>query len=82
MCRLCPKMNCLGTGRNIGRDILGMASLSTQTILFLLSLQFVLIVSEDNGQREFDYFALALQWPGTVCQRTRHCCSSNACCRR
>ncbi|GMY33704.1 ribonuclease 2 [Fagus crenata] len=59
-----------------------MASLSTQTILFLLSLQFVLIVSEDNGQREFDYFALALQWPGTVCQRTRHCCSSNACCRR
>ncbi|XP_042965242.1 ribonuclease 2 [Carya illinoinensis] len=35
-----------------------------------------------NEQREFDYFALALQWPGTVCRRTRHCCSSNACCRR
>nr|AFK35006.1 unknown [Lotus japonicus] len=32
-------------------------------------------------QREFDYFALALQWPGTYCQRTRHCCSNNACCR-
>ncbi|KAK9903635.1 hypothetical protein M0R45_001114 [Rubus argutus] len=32
-------------------------------------------------QREFDYFNLALQWPGTYCQRTRHCCSSNACCR-
>ncbi|WJX86860.1 Ribonuclease 2 [Trifolium repens] len=32
-------------------------------------------------QREFDYFALALQWPGTYCQRSRKCCSSNACCR-
>lgn len=32
-------------------------------------------------QREFDYFNLALQWPGTVCRRTRRCCSSNACCR-
>ncbi|KAI5315315.1 hypothetical protein L3X38_044491 [Prunus dulcis] len=32
-------------------------------------------------QREFDYFNLALQWPGTFCQHTRHCCSSNACCR-
>ncbi|KAF3434935.1 hypothetical protein FNV43_RR22022 [Rhamnella rubrinervis] len=31
--------------------------------------------------REFDYFALALQWPGTFCRQTRHCCSSNACCR-
>ncbi|KAB2602495.1 ribonuclease 2-like [Pyrus ussuriensis x Pyrus communis] len=34
-----------------------------------------------GGQREFDYFNLALQWPGTFCQRTRYCCSSNACCR-
>lgn len=34
-----------------------------------------------RGQREFDYFNLALQWPGTFCQHTRHCCSSNACCR-
>ncbi|KAL5062378.1 hypothetical protein RYX36_024115 [Vicia faba] len=34
-----------------------------------------------HRQREFDYFALALQWPGTYCQRTRYCCSSNACCR-
>lgn len=34
-----------------------------------------------NEQREFDYFALALQWPGTICHHTRHCCSSNACCR-
>ncbi|XP_045790469.1 ribonuclease 2 [Trifolium pratense] len=34
-----------------------------------------------ENQREFDYFALALQWPGTYCQRTRKCCSSNGCCR-
>lgn len=34
-----------------------------------------------GNQREFDYFALALQWPGTFCQRTRHCCASNGCCR-
>ncbi|KAK4408737.1 Ribonuclease 2 [Sesamum angolense] len=34
-----------------------------------------------HTQREFDYFKLALQWPGTVCHRTRHCCSSNGCCR-
>ncbi|KAI4356245.1 hypothetical protein L6164_000279 [Bauhinia variegata] len=31
--------------------------------------------------REFDYFKLALQWPGTFCKSTRHCCSKNACCR-
>ncbi|KAJ8460904.1 hypothetical protein OPV22_033830 [Ensete ventricosum] len=34
-----------------------------------------------TGQREFDYFVLALLWPGTICQATHHCCSSNACCR-
>ncbi|PKI55281.1 hypothetical protein CRG98_024297 [Punica granatum] len=33
-----------------------------------------------SNQREFDYFKLTLQWPGTLCRRTRHCCSSNACC--
>ncbi|XP_003564836.1 ribonuclease 2 [Brachypodium distachyon] len=32
-------------------------------------------------QREFDYFALALQWPGTICSSTRHCCAANGCCR-
>ncbi|KAF7039030.1 hypothetical protein CFC21_049103 [Triticum aestivum] len=32
-------------------------------------------------QREFDYFALALQWPGTICSSTRHCCAVNGCCR-
>ncbi|KAK4375024.1 hypothetical protein RND71_005701 [Anisodus tanguticus] len=33
-------------------------------------------------QREFDYFKLCVQWPGTYCRRTRHCCSNNACCSR
>lgn len=32
-------------------------------------------------QREFDYFLLSLQWKGSICQRTRYCCSSNGCCR-
>ncbi|CAO1944065.1 unnamed protein product [Urochloa humidicola] len=32
-------------------------------------------------QREFDYFALSLQWPGTICGSTRYCCSRNGCCR-
>ncbi|CAA0806013.1 Ribonuclease 2 [Striga hermonthica] len=34
-----------------------------------------------DKQREFDYFMLSLQWPGTACRATRRCCSSNACCR-
>ncbi|KAI3950260.1 hypothetical protein MKW92_038528 [Papaver armeniacum] len=34
-----------------------------------------------SEQREFDYFALSLQWPGTICQHTRHCCAGNGCCR-
>ncbi|GMN50164.1 hypothetical protein TIFTF001_019322 [Ficus carica] len=38
-------------------------------------------IMEAKSQREFDYFALALQWPPTYCRRTRQCCSSNACCR-
>ncbi|KAL5228923.1 hypothetical protein ABZP36_017188 [Zizania latifolia] len=29
----------------------------------------------------FDYYVLALQWPGTVCRQTSKCCSSNGCCR-
>ncbi|KAF5954510.1 hypothetical protein HYC85_007366 [Camellia sinensis] len=64
-----------------------MASLPTQTILSLQILVLLIAyisggVVEAKKQREFDYFALALQWPGTVCQRyTSPCCSSNACCR-
>ncbi|KAL5721872.1 ribonuclease T2 [Ranunculus cassubicifolius] len=33
------------------------------------------------GQREFDYFLLSHFWPGTICQDSKHCCPSNACCR-
>ncbi|GAV68395.1 Ribonuclease_T2 domain-containing protein, partial [Cephalotus follicularis] len=64
-----------------------MASLSAQTLLCLqlaitvIWLLKVTVEVNGRGQKEFDYFALALQWPGTFCQRTRHCCSSNACCR-
>ncbi|XP_044977923.1 ribonuclease 2-like [Hordeum vulgare subsp. vulgare] len=32
-------------------------------------------------QAGFDYYVLALQWPGSVCRQTNHCCSSNGCCR-
>ncbi|XP_043707039.1 ribonuclease 2 isoform X4 [Telopea speciosissima] len=55
-------------------------SLSALLILLVFSLSF-LVQIQGSQQREFDYFALALQWPGTFCQRTRHCCSSNGCCR-
>ncbi|XP_038714283.1 ribonuclease 2-like [Tripterygium wilfordii] len=68
-----------------------MASLPAQSLLFIkLAIAFFLTSSyqtvevngrESGAQREFDYFNLALQWPGTYCQRTRHCCSQNACCR-
>ncbi|KAF9669692.1 hypothetical protein SADUNF_Sadunf14G0133700 [Salix dunnii] len=66
---------------------LSMASLSVQTLLVLLvfvTASYCMIeeASAIEGQREFDYFALSLQWPGTYCRRTRHCCSKNACCRR
>ncbi|KAL1217798.1 Ribonuclease 2 [Cardamine amara subsp. amara] len=39
------------------------------------------VIEVNRQQREFDYFALSLQWPGTYCRGTRHCCSKNACCR-
>lgn len=41
-----------------------------------------IILQKKGGgeQREFDYFKLALQWPGTMCRGIRHCCSSNGCC--
>lgn len=34
-----------------------------------------------SKQREFDYFVLSLQWPGTYCRGTKRCCSKNGCCR-
>ncbi|KAJ6880654.1 hypothetical protein NC652_033861 [Populus alba x Populus x berolinensis] len=63
-----------------------MASLSVQTLFVLLvfvTASYCMIeeASAVEGQREFDYFALSLQWPGTYCRHTRHCCSKNACCR-
>ncbi|TYI74771.1 hypothetical protein E1A91_D07G227300v1 [Gossypium mustelinum] len=63
-----------------------MASLSAQIPLCLALMMAACLMigingSIDGAQREFDYFALSLQWPGTICHKTRHCCSSNACCR-
>uniref|UniRef100_A0A5B6YYJ4 Uncharacterized protein n=1 Tax=Davidia involucrata TaxID=16924 RepID=A0A5B6YYJ4_DAVIN len=68
-----------------------MASLPTQTslcleiLILLISLCCVPVINGGvvggGKQREFDYFALALQWPATFCRKTRYCCSSNACCR-
>lgn len=29
----------------------------------------------------FDYYVLALQWPGTICRHTSNCCATNGCCR-
>ncbi|KAJ4955404.1 hypothetical protein NE237_012187 [Protea cynaroides] len=49
--------------------------------ILLVFSSFCLFEIEGIAQREFDYFALALQWPGTYCQRTHHCCSSNGCCK-
>ncbi|XP_022985160.1 ribonuclease 2-like [Cucurbita maxima] len=33
-------------------------------------------------QREFDYFVLALQWPGSSCRNVSMCCPTNGCCHR
>ncbi|KAJ3708216.1 hypothetical protein LUZ61_011921 [Rhynchospora tenuis] len=51
---------------------------------FVLSLILSISFSSSSvwaSQREFDYFLLALQWPGTICAKTKHCCSNNGCCR-
>ncbi|GAB2298180.1 Ribonuclease 2 [Dionaea muscipula] len=59
---------------------------NSTALLYLPIITLLCVFAGINGesttaQREFDYFVLALQWPGTVCRGTRHCCSSNACCR-
>ncbi|GMH27963.1 hypothetical protein Nepgr_029806 [Nepenthes gracilis] len=59
-------------------SVLVMAFLS---LLIIALLSFAGTNGEVSKWREFDYFALALQWPGTVCRGTRQCCSYNACCR-
>ncbi|KAI3418254.1 Ribonuclease T(2) [Psidium guajava] len=58
-------------------------SLLRRTVLVAAIVAMMTTGDADDGanQREFDYFKLAMQWPGTYCRRTRHCCSSNACCR-
>ncbi|XP_068646842.1 ribonuclease 2-like [Aristolochia californica] len=65
-----------------------MASLAVAGGAISTSISFVLLLMLSlcphtfcEEQREFDYFLLALQWPGTLCQRTRHCCPSNGCCK-
>ncbi|RLM84946.1 hypothetical protein C2845_PM04G21960 [Panicum miliaceum] len=52
-------------------------------VLLLLWLA-ALLASSSASAPGFDYFVLALQWPGTVCRSSAAggpCCSSNACCR-
>ncbi|KAI3760312.1 hypothetical protein L1987_50706 [Smallanthus sonchifolius] len=39
------------------------------------------LVSTVAEQREFDYFALAVQWPATYCSKSTKCCTQNGCCR-
>uniref|UniRef100_A0A803MFN6 Uncharacterized protein n=1 Tax=Chenopodium quinoa TaxID=63459 RepID=A0A803MFN6_CHEQI len=39
------------------------------------------LLGSSSNQREFDYFKLALQWPGTYCRNTHKCCRKNGCCR-
>lgn len=75
----------------LASSLLAMASLSVKSTLVHLQLPLLIFLTASfcmveevratQGQREFDYFKLALQWPGTYCQSTRQCCSSNACCR-
>ncbi|KAJ8748193.1 hypothetical protein K2173_000601 [Erythroxylum novogranatense] len=52
-------------------------------LVFLATTSFFFIEKVDGreGLREFDYFKLALEWPGSYCHRTHHCCRQNACCR-
>ncbi|KMZ60433.1 ribonuclease 2 [Zostera marina] len=33
-----------------------------------------------SSQREFDYYLLALEWPGTMCKSVSKCCNTNGCC--
>ncbi|KAH9745618.1 Ribonuclease 2 [Citrus sinensis] len=58
------------------------AALLTASFCQLKAIGIREVVDDAVGeQREFDYFNFALQWPGTQCQHTRHCCPSNGCCR-
>jgi len=52
-------------------------------MILLLLLASLLASPSASTRPGFDYFVLALQWPGTVCRSSAAgpCCSSNACCR-
>ncbi|KAJ0539509.1 putative ribonuclease T(2) [Helianthus annuus] len=39
------------------------------------------LVATVSEQREFDYFALAVQWPPTYCTKSTKCCDQSGCCR-
>nr|XP_043636074.1 ribonuclease 2-like [Erigeron canadensis] len=39
------------------------------------------VVSTVAEQREFDYFALAVQWGPTYCSQSTKCCAQSGCCR-
>ncbi|KAL5721869.1 ribonuclease T2 [Ranunculus cassubicifolius] len=54
---------------------------SSSSSLFSVSQGYTKSIGVVTEQREFDYFLLALQWPGTFCQKTKHCCAANGCCR-
>ncbi|KAL6209069.1 hypothetical protein ACLB2K_020012 [Fragaria x ananassa] len=65
-----------------------LASSSSVLALILVAASLYVIEAKQFGigigrpkQREFDYYNLALQWPGTYCKRTQYCCPNNACCR-
>ncbi|KAK7292769.1 hypothetical protein RJT34_15622 [Clitoria ternatea] len=56
--------------------------LSSVLVLLLVAVTtHATLLEGERNQRDFDYFALALQWPPTYCRRATRCCSSNACCR-
>ncbi|KAI3802989.1 hypothetical protein L1987_31136 [Smallanthus sonchifolius] len=52
---------------------------SLPTAVLLLSLVFGGSFGEE--QKEFDYFALAVQWPPTYCSKSTTCCTQSGCCR-
>ncbi|KAL2935869.1 Ribonuclease 2 [Bienertia sinuspersici] len=65
-----------------------MASISAISVLSLITIAFLVASTAsfngvngnfltETNQREFDYFVLALQWPGTYCRRTHKCCHKN-----
>lgn len=49
-------------------------------MLFVIFSSSTLAIS--SSQREFDYYLLALEWPGTMCKSVSKCCNTNGCCDR